>query len=143
HLRNGVFQSMNINTFFKSRFSSMLSEGEQRANEKLIELATFFYKIDRRISLEEQQYIDELLRTTQWESAISIEAYQRECIAKINQTLEASAERVSAYLSNLMQELSDLGAASRAKAIAKEISDADGEIADDEARYLELVMSFE
>lgn len=134
---------MNIINVFKNTVTSLLSESEQRVSEKFIELATFFYKIDRRVSLEEQKYIDELMDTIEWTSSISIESYQRDCIAKLNAIIGNSEDLVFSYLSNLMTELSELGALDKAKSLAKGISDADGEIADDEVKYLELVMACE
>ncbi|WP_415884216.1 hypothetical protein [Neptuniibacter sp. QD34_54] len=64
---------MNILDVFKNKVGSLLNESDQEANEKLIELATFFYKIDNRVSLEEQRYVDELMGTIEWSSTISIE----------------------------------------------------------------------
>ncbi len=134
---------MNIIDVFKSKVASLMSNEDQQISEKLIELATFFYKIDKRVSLEEQKYMDELLETIEWNSSISIESYQRDCIARVNEIDRKTDDQVVAYLSDLMQELSDLGAASKAKTIAKGISDADGEIADDEVKYLDVVMQYE
>ena len=37
----------------------------------------------------------------------------------------------------------DLGATEKAKSLAKDISDADGEIADNEIKYLDLIKSYE
>lgn len=133
---------MNIIAVFQGKAASLLADSEQSASEKLIELATFFYKIDNRVALAEQKYMDELLQTIEWKSTVSVESFQRNCIGKINSVLDGSDEEASAYLSQLMQELSELGAAEKAKTLAKEISDADGEIADDEVRYLDLIKSF-
>ncbi|USH01280.1 hypothetical protein K6Q96_10115 [Grimontia kaedaensis] len=133
---------MNIIAVFQGKAASLLAESEQSASEKLIELATFFYKIDNRVALAEQKYMDELLQTIEWKSTVSVESFQRNCIGKINNVLDGSDEEASAYLSQLMQGLSELGAAEKAKTLAKEISDADGEIADDEVRYLDLIKSF-
>lgn len=133
---------MNILNVFKSKVESLLVECEQSASEKLIELATFFYKVDQRVSLEEQNYMDELLETIEWKSSVSIESYQTSCIAKINGITGMSEDQIHSYLSNLMDEISELGAVAKAQTLAKEISDADGEIADDEVKYLELVMSY-
>ena len=134
---------MNIINVFKGEVASLLNESEQSVSEKLIELATFFYKVDQRVSLEEQKYVDDLLETIEWQSTVSIESYQRDCISKINKIIGQSEELVFSYLSKLMQDLSDLGASAKAKSLANEISDADGEIADDEVKYLELVMCFD
>ena len=134
---------MSIVGVFASRTAALLGGSEQSVNESLIELATFFYKIDRRVSLEEQKYVHDLLKTIEWRSPKSIQSYQRDCIANINRVIEKSEEEISIYLSELMQKLSDHGAADKAKLLAREISDADGEIADDEVKYLDLVMAFE
>lgn len=133
---------MNILNVFKGTVTDLLSDSEQDISEKLIELATFFYKIDKRVSLEEQKYIDELMETIEWNSTVSVESYQLNCIAKINKMIGSSDEYVSVYLSDLMQSLSELGAADKAKKLAKEISDADGEIADNEVKYLDLIKSY-
>lgn len=133
---------MNIISVFRSKVTSLLGECEQSASEKLIELATFFYKVDKRVSLAEQNYIDELLGTIEWKSTVSVKSYQTSCIAKINGITGMSEDQIYSYLSNLMQELSELGVVVKAQTLAKEISDADGEIADDEVKYLDLVMSF-
>ena len=100
---------MNIVDVFSGKTTSLLSGSEQAANEKLVELATFFYKIDMRVSLEEQAYMDELLKTIDWDSSVSVESFQRDCIAKINAMFASSGDKVSLYLSDLMQEISDLG----------------------------------
>ena len=133
---------MNIISVFRSKVTSLLGGCEQSASEKLIELATFFYKVDKRVSLAEQNYIDKLLGTIEWKSTVSVESYQTSCIAKINSITGMSEDQIYSYLSNLMQELSELGVVVKAQTLAKEISDADGEIADDEVKYLDLVMSF-
>ena len=86
--------------------------------------------------------MDELLETIEWKSSVNIESYQTSCIANINGITGMSEDQIYAYLSNLMHEISELGAVAEAQTLAKEISDADGEIADDEVKYLDLVMSY-
>ena len=134
---------MNIINVFKNTVTSLLGENNQSVNESLIELATFFYKIDGRVSLEEQQYIDELMNTIDWQSSVSVEAFQSDCIAKINSMLDFSEAEVLAYLSGVMETLAKLGAADKAKSLAQNIADADGEIADAEVKYLEFIMAFD
>lgn len=133
---------MDIFSVFKSKVEPLISNSEQSSSEKLIELATFFYKIDNRIALAEQKYVDELLEKIEWKSTVSIESFQTSCIGKLNKVLSSSDEEISIYLSDLMKDLSSLGAVDKAITIAQEISDADGEIADDEIRYLDLVKSY-
>ena len=47
---------------------------------------------------------------------------------------------ISSYLANLIQEIAELVAVAKAQTLAKETSDADGEIADDEVKSLDLVI---
>lgn len=134
---------MNIIETFRNKISVLMNDDEQKVSEKLIELATFFYKIDRRVSLAEQNYIDQLVENSVWKSSISAESFHRDCIARINRIVVQREEQISVYLSDLMQEISDLGAASKAKALVREVADADGEIADDEIKYLDIVSCYE
>ncbi len=133
---------MNILDVFKTKINAVFDDDEQRANELLIELATFFYKVDRRVSLQEQAYMSELMENISWESPISIEAYQNDCIARINGILSSSEDAIHRYLLQLMESLVKEGAVEKAKVIAREISDADGEVADDEVMYLDVVKTF-
>lgn len=133
---------MNIVEVFSSKVKSMFDEDQQTLNECLIEIATFFYKVDQRISLEEQKYMQELMDSINWTSSVSVEAYQRGCIARVNNKLSGSEESIVDYLSKLMETLASVDGVEKAKAIAKEIADADGEIADDEVRFLEIVSAY-
>lgn len=134
---------MNLIKVIKSKLAFLTQDSDQAVNEKLIELATFFYKVDSRIAQAEQDFISQLVQTIEWSSSIDAETFQERCIAKINGILGGSEQQISVYLANLMQEISALGAAAQAKTLASEISNADGEIADEEVKYLDLVMSFE
>ncbi|MEY4588688.1 MAG: hypothetical protein RL497_764, partial [Pseudomonadota bacterium] len=101
---------MNIVKAIKSKIASFTKECNQAESEKLIELATFFYKVDMRISQGEQEYIVELLEGIEWSSPINIESYQEKCISKINVILGGAEDQILVYLSSLMEEISDLGA---------------------------------
>lgn len=134
---------MKIVEVFKTKVASLVNDETQAVSEKLIELATFFYKIDRRVALAEQKYMDQLLESIDWKSSINVHSYQRRCASRINDVIGKGDEAVGAYLSRLMKEVTDLGAVEKAKTIAREVSDADGEIADDEVKYLDIVMSYD
>ncbi len=134
---------MSLIKIIKSKLTFLTNDSDQAVSEKLIELATFFYKVDSRISQEEQDFISQLVQTIEWSSPIDAETFQERCIAKINGILGGSDEQITVYLANLMQEISELGATAQAKTLAAEISNADEEVADDEVKYLDLVMSFE
>ena len=134
---------MNILEIFGAKVKEAISQNEQATNELIIELATFFYKIDKRVSLQEQEYMESLMADMNWSSSISIEAFQNACIARVNEVVSPSEAGIHSYLTKLMEALADSGGVEQAKKIAKEISDADGEIADDEVKYLDFVMAFE
>ena len=86
--------------------------------------------------------MEELLETLDWNSSISPEAYQQDCLARIHRILSCDEESICRYLSDLMERIAELDAADTAADIAKAIADADGEIADQEIRYLDLVKSY-
>jgi len=133
---------MNILDVFGTKLKEVFSQNEQSTNELLIELATFFYKIDKRITLQEQEYMDGMMDNIEWVSPTSIGAYQDTCIGRVNKIVGASESEIHNYLTELMESLAELGSIEQAKNIAVKISEADGEIADDEAKYLEIVMAF-
>ena len=133
---------MNILDIFGAQLKEVFSQNEQSTNELLIELATFFYKIDKRITLQEQEYMDGMMDDIEWVSPTSIGAYQDTCIARANKIVGASESEIHNYLTQIMESLEKLGSVEQAKNIAREISEADGHIADDEAKYLEIVMAF-
>ena len=133
---------MNIRDTFGVKFNEMFSQNEQAVNELLIELATFFYKIDKRVSLEEQEYMENLMAGLKWTSPTNIETYQSGCIARVNKIDSAPESEVYSYLTKLMESLEKVDGVAQAKEIAREISDADGEIADDEVKYLKFIKAF-
>lgn len=133
---------MNILDVFKKKIASLLQDNDQLVSQKLIELATFFYKVDGRVTLEEQQYIEHLVEEVEWDSSISPETFQRECLARVRNILEESDAAIESYLSNLMQALAHSSAVDKAVEIAQEIAAADDDIAAEEARYLEYIQSF-
>ena len=133
---------MSILEIFGDKLKGLFPQNEQSTNELLIELATFFYKIDRRVSLQEQQYMEDLMANIDWHSATSIESYQNECIGRINKVVTAPEAETMGYLTQLMDALAKVQGVEQAKTIAKEISDSDGEISDEEVRYLDIVLSY-
>lgn len=133
---------MNILEIFGDKLREKISNNDQNASELLIELATFFYKIDNRVSLQEQEYMESLVAGLEWKSSTSIESYQTACIARVNKIIDAPENEISNYLSHVMESLAKVGGVEEAQILAKEISDADGEVADEEVKYLEIVMAF-
>lgn len=117
-------------------------QSEQSDSEALIKIATFFYKIDSRISIEEQEYMQKLMDTLEWESNISIERFQERVITEVNQVLDGSPEYYNSYLAKVMDSIKSEEVIAKAKEIAKAISDSDGEIADEEVSSLDFISAY-
>ena len=64
-----------------------LSE-EQRFNQALIKLAVLFYQVDRKILLSEQDYLEELVESLEWDSPICREAYVNEVGAVVREKID-------------------------------------------------------
>ncbi len=133
---------MKIVDFFTDKMAGLIEQSDQKSSEALVELATFFYKVDRRISLEEQDYIANLLKGLPWDANLSKESFQMSCIGRINDIVDAPDDDVFKYLAGLMESFESSEALEKAQRICQEISDSDGEIADDEVKYLDFVKSF-
>jgi len=123
-----------------SLFKSPISK--QSENEALVTLATFFYKVDGRITLEEQDYIDDFLSVIDWESSIDVSVFQTNIIPKINQVLRGNPGEYLKFLAELMDQIESEDGKKRAKQIATAISDADGEISDLEIKCLDYIKTF-
>ena len=119
-----------------------ITHADQPENEALIKLATFFYKVDGRITLEEQEYIHTFIREVPWSSTIDVEVFQEQMISVVNQVLARGPSECMEFLAQVMDSIKTEEGIAKAKAVAKEVSDVDSEIADDETRYLEFVLTY-
>ena len=52
----------------------------QRFNESLIKLSVLLYQIDGKITLSEQDYLEQVIAELSWQSPISIEAFTNDAI---------------------------------------------------------------
>src|SRR6056300_1256349 len=52
----------------------------QRFNESLIKLCVLLYQIDGKITLSEQDYLEQVIAELSWQSPISIEAFTNDAI---------------------------------------------------------------
>ena len=111
-----------------------LSE-EQRFNQAIIKLAVLFYQVDRKILLSEQDYLEELIESLEWDSPICREAYVKEVIYQIRTALDAG-EAVDT-LRSLQSDLSF--DANTALEVAMGMSGADGERSEEETELLSLL----
>lgn len=116
--------------------------GSQSDSEALIRIATFFYKIDGRISIEEQDYMSQLKEELEWQSNIDIDRFQQRIVAEINQVLDGPADQYNVFLERVMDSIESKVAIEKAKQIAQAISDTDGEIADTEVKSLDFISTY-
>ena len=117
-------------------------QNEQSDSEALIKIATFFYMIDSRITLKEQEYIKKLMEALEWESKVDIEIYQQSIIVEVNQVIDGSPEYYNRYLAKIMDNIKSPEVIAKAKEIANAISDSDGILADDEANSLDFISAY-
>lgn len=125
-----------------SVFKSPIDGASQKESEALVMLATFFYKVDRRVALEEQQYIEKFIEEVPWFSSLDVSTFQERLIAVVNSVLAAGEERSYEFLGEIMSLIETDDGRDRAKRIAREISDVDGEIGDLEVKFLEYVLTY-
>jgi len=117
-------------------------KSNQKDSEALVALATFFYKVDGRITLDEEEYIDDFLSVLEWNSTIDITVFQKRVIPTINQVLDGAIDGYLKYLGGLMDDIESKEVRALAKKIAQEISDVDGETADLEVQCLDYIKNF-
>ncbi len=77
-------------------------KGSQSDSEALIRIATFFYKIDGRISIEEQDYMSQLKEELEWQSNIDIDRFQQRIVAEINQVIDGPADQYNVLVGFLV-----------------------------------------
>lgn len=118
------------------------SQSVQNDSEALLKLATFFYKIDGRIALAEQDYVSQLVAVLDWDKSISASSFQQSIIPVVQNVIDSGEEPRLRFLEELMGSLSQPEGVELAKKIAQEISDADGEVADNEVKYLHFVDTY-
>lgn len=124
---------------------SLLGRGDaqdQTESEALLLLATFFYKVDKRVTLDEQDYIDRLMRDLPWTSPIGPEAMKSRLLPRVEAVLQAGVAAYLPFLAEVMECLTSGDAVAQAQAVAKEITSVDGEIDDHEMMCLDYVMNW-
>ena len=111
-----------------------LSE-EQKFNQALIKLAVLFYQVDRKILLSEQDYLEELVESLEWDSTICREAYVNEVIYQPRPALDTGD--AADILRSLQADLAFN--ASQALEVAMAMSGVDGERSEEETELLSLL----
>lgn len=108
---------------------------QQQYQEALIKMAVLFYQVDGKITLTEQDYLDELLESLDWESPISRDAFVNDVIYHTRTAIDAG--EASDVLKSLQPQL--VIDANRAVEVATVMTGVDGERSDEETELLSLL----
>lgn len=92
--------------------------------------------------MAEQDYVSQLVSVLDWHDSISADSFQQSIIPVVQDAIDAGDEACVRFLEDVMSALTSPASVALAKKIAQEISDADGEIADNEVKFLEYVSAY-
>jgi len=107
----------------------------QHFNQALIQMAVLLYQVDRKVTLTEQEALDRLVDSLEWQSPIGSEAFKTEAIFQARKALDVGEGR--AMLKNLKDDL--LFDADKAMEVAYMITGVDGDRSEDEAEMLHFL----
>ena len=108
---------------------------QQPYQEALIKMAVLFYQVDGKITLTEQDYLDELLESLDWDSPISRDAFMNDVIYHTRTAIDAG--EATDVLKSLQPLL--VKDANRAVEVATVMTGVDGERSDEETELLSLL----
>lgn len=108
---------------------------QQQYQEALIKMAVLFYQVDGKITLTEQDYLDELLESLDWDSPISRDAFMNDVIYHTRTAIDAG--EATGVLKSLQPQL--VKDANRAVEVATVMTGVDGERSDEETELLSLL----
>jgi tellurite resistance protein len=107
----------------------------QRYNQALIKLAVLLYQVDGKITLSEQDYLDEVLNTLSWQSPISMTAFCNEAIHAAREAVD-NREHLD-FIRDLADDLNF--DANRVVEVAMTITGVDGERSEHETEILHFL----
>ncbi len=111
-----------------------LSE-QQGFNQALIKLSVLLYQVDGTVSLSEQDYLNDVVDTLDWQSPICPEAFLNDTIYQTRQAIDAGDS------ANFMRQLKDdlVFDANKTLEVAMGITGIDGERSEKETELLSLL----
>lgn len=118
-----------------SQLRPLNTQQHQQHNQALIQLTVLLYQIDGKVTLSEQDYLEELLHEMTWHSGISKDAFVSDAIYLAREAIDG--ERSPDYLRSLSNEL-NIDAA-RSLEVAMEVTKVDGERSEKEVELLALL----
>lgn len=107
----------------------------QKFNQALIQMAVLLYQVDRKVTLTEQDALDDVMSKIEWDSPISIDAFKTESIFLARQSIDVG-EGLN-FLKAMAPDL--LYDADKAMEVACFITGVDGERSDEEVEYLHFL----
>ena len=113
----------------------MQLSSHQKFNQALIQMAVLLYQVDRKVTLTEQEGLDDVISKIEWDSPISLEAFKTEAIFLARQALDIG-EGIN-FLRAMNEDL--LFDADKALEIACFITGVDGDRSEEEVEYLHLL----
>ena len=118
-----------------SELSRLDTRQHQLHNQALIQITVLLYQIDGKVTLTEQDYLDELLQDMTWHSGISKDAFVTDVIHQAREAIDGGT--APDYIRSLSDEL-NIDAA-RSLEVAMAITKVDGERSEKEVELLALL----
>lgn len=116
------------------QLSEQLSE-QQNFNQALIKLSVLLYQVDGMVTLSEQDYLNSVVDSLDWQSPICPEAFLTDTIYQTRKAID-TGDTIS-YLKSLKQHLSF--DAEKTLEVAMAITGVDGERSEEETELLSLL----
>ncbi|RDV25217.1 TerB family tellurite resistance protein [Alteromonas aestuariivivens] len=113
----------------------MQLSSEQAFNQALIKLSVLLYQVDGKVTLSEQEYIDDVIEHLNWQSPICQSAFLNDAIYRTRQALDTGEAKD--FIRSLQQDL--LFDAGKALEVAMAITGVDGERSESETELLSLL----
>ena len=104
----------------------------QRYNQALIKLAVLLYQVDGKITLSEQDYLEEVISSMTWQSPISITAFCNEAIHLAREAVDN--QETLEFIRDMANDLNF--DANQVLEVAMGITGVDGERSEHEAEIL-------
>ncbi|MBT0585124.1 TerB family tellurite resistance protein [Alteromonas oceanisediminis] len=101
-------------------------------NEALIKLAVLLYQIDGKVTLTEQDYVDEVINNLTWESTICADAFLTQAIHSARSAVDAN--NIKEFMRELADDLNQ--DAPKTLEVAMELTGIDGERSEQETEIL-------
>ena len=111
-----------------------LSE-EQSFNQALIKLSVLLYQVDGMVTLSEQDYLNAMVESLDWQSPICREAFLNDTIYQTRKAIDTGDART--FLRSLKHDLSF--DAEKTLEVAMAITGVDGERSEEETELLSLL----